>query len=291
MKLHCPHCGVKGSADDSYLGRKVKCPKCQGIFDVVHEMAAELSTEAAHVAAAASAPANSPTTAKEDAAPILQQETEAHTVTAEALSGNATEQMLDLDDGPAGTGPSIQPPAQEIATEEESLNWDDVAAEIDLQLAEVEGGAEQADVPEGSPVDMGALEDDFTQPAAGATVAPEIAAVDGDQDGEIVWDDVQLVEETDESEPEPAVVDKKQCRQCGKSENHGESFLTRDGLLYCADCAPVEDAAKAADTGGEQDAEGAAVAARAADAAKDQSSLGTAIKKAWLQVKGIFSRN
>jgi len=33
MKLHCPHCGVTGTADDSYVGRTVKCPKCQGMFE------------------------------------------------------------------------------------------------------------------------------------------------------------------------------------------------------------------------------------------------------------------
>ena len=32
MKIHCPHCGVKGSADDSYIGRKVRCPKCDTVF-------------------------------------------------------------------------------------------------------------------------------------------------------------------------------------------------------------------------------------------------------------------
>lgn len=39
MKLYCPHCGVKGSAEDSFVGRKVKCPKCQGRFLVQPEMA------------------------------------------------------------------------------------------------------------------------------------------------------------------------------------------------------------------------------------------------------------
>lgn len=32
MKMHCPHCGVKGSVDDSYIGRKIRCPKCQKTF-------------------------------------------------------------------------------------------------------------------------------------------------------------------------------------------------------------------------------------------------------------------
>ncbi len=32
MKMHCPHCGVNGSADDSYVGRKIRCPKCDTVF-------------------------------------------------------------------------------------------------------------------------------------------------------------------------------------------------------------------------------------------------------------------
>jgi hypothetical protein len=32
MKMFCPHCGVKGSADDSYIGRMIRCPKCKETF-------------------------------------------------------------------------------------------------------------------------------------------------------------------------------------------------------------------------------------------------------------------
>ncbi|MCP3889297.1 MAG: hypothetical protein GY702_10540, partial [Desulfobulbaceae bacterium] len=45
MKMICPHCGVSGSADDSLLGRKVKCPKCTGIFEVVADIAQPISLE------------------------------------------------------------------------------------------------------------------------------------------------------------------------------------------------------------------------------------------------------
>lgn len=41
MKIHCPHCGVKGSADDSYSGKNVKCPKCQEIFVASDTVAVE----------------------------------------------------------------------------------------------------------------------------------------------------------------------------------------------------------------------------------------------------------
>ncbi len=32
MKIDCPHCGVHGSVDDSYAGRKLRCPKCTKVF-------------------------------------------------------------------------------------------------------------------------------------------------------------------------------------------------------------------------------------------------------------------
>ena len=30
--MKCPHCGVKGSLDDSFLHRKIRCPRCQQVF-------------------------------------------------------------------------------------------------------------------------------------------------------------------------------------------------------------------------------------------------------------------
>lgn len=38
MKMICPHCGVKGSAADSLLGKKAKCPKCMEIFVISPEL-------------------------------------------------------------------------------------------------------------------------------------------------------------------------------------------------------------------------------------------------------------
>jgi hypothetical protein len=34
MKIICPHCGVKGTADSSRPTKKVRCPKCKGVFEV-----------------------------------------------------------------------------------------------------------------------------------------------------------------------------------------------------------------------------------------------------------------
>lgn len=32
MKIICPQCGVSGTLDDAYAGRKIKCPKCSALF-------------------------------------------------------------------------------------------------------------------------------------------------------------------------------------------------------------------------------------------------------------------
>lgn len=38
MKMICPQCGVKGTAQSSLMGKRVKCPKCLSIFEVSPEV-------------------------------------------------------------------------------------------------------------------------------------------------------------------------------------------------------------------------------------------------------------
>ncbi len=37
MRIACPCCGVFGTADDSYSGRKIRCPKCDEVFRCMEE--------------------------------------------------------------------------------------------------------------------------------------------------------------------------------------------------------------------------------------------------------------
>lgn len=39
MKMICPHCGLKGTAGESLLGKKVRCPECQQVFRVNEDVA------------------------------------------------------------------------------------------------------------------------------------------------------------------------------------------------------------------------------------------------------------
>ena len=37
MKLRCPECGLKGTADDGLLESKVRCPGCETVFRLTRE--------------------------------------------------------------------------------------------------------------------------------------------------------------------------------------------------------------------------------------------------------------
>jgi len=107
MKMHCPHCGVKGSADDSYVGKIVRCPKCEATFEVLLE---EIST------------AVSSETEVQD---ILEPSTSS--VEEEVVAESA---MMEADE-----------------KQEEILEWSDVAVELDQDSSEraLTGGATGVD--------------------------------------------------------------------------------------------------------------------------------------------------
>jgi hypothetical protein len=222
MKLDCPHCGVSGSAKDSYTGQKVKCPKCNGVFEVSELETAEESTPA--------------------------------------------------------------------VIKEETLEWEDIASEMDLQDTRNEV-SEQED--EGSPAELSSWEDEFQKPSdfdfneedveakdeTGQTILPEDDLEKHQQDDlklqeddllegpppldsagsesadfEVTTQDYENTLSDDLQLPQKEVhaddnieldnspeIDKEQCCQCGKKDNAEEPFITRNGGLYCSDCSLLED--------------------------------------------------
>ncbi len=207
MKLHCPHCGVKGSADDSYLGRKVKCPKCQGVFEVADDSSAEHHKNVAPLFASTATPVPSSLPGQEDAPPVSEDDALEELEPVAALSADATEEILDFTDDDAESEPAVVPPAGQSVIDDDSFNLDDIAAEIEMQIAAGEPAVEPEEIPDDSPVDVSSLQDEFDQSPADETVAPEIAAIAGNYTKKVIEDEVQLVEEVNEIGSEPIDVD------------------------------------------------------------------------------------
>lgn len=138
MKLHCPHCGVNGSADDSYHGKNVKCPKCNRIFLALvverEEHSAEVPTPPMPVdeqIAAELVAAELPTDLREeeevpDESEILADE--------EALSDEIP--AGETDRPPEETAVVDEAVREPEVEREEVLDWSDIVSEIDAQEAD-----------------------------------------------------------------------------------------------------------------------------------------------------------
>lgn len=336
MKLHCPHCGVKGSAEDSYSGRKIKCPKCQGMFELQPEMALEVTEDAALSQSLSSTQIDPPAAPDEVELPVT--EALVDDPPSSELADTVEEEVQDIDlEEPAPGVELVEPDVsedviadEEPAAEEEQLDWEDVASEIDLEEADgdlvddaeedspatgeletdphafAELGEKLDDEP--APLD---LADDFDETAllspdgdvgldqelfdhvveesleespaeelfdaealeqeleelvddsrdgidlveavesaalAGSTekddtVAEELSDESTEQLTEEVAEDLageELSEDDDQVELEPYGIDKGECWQCGKKDSGEESFVAKDGRLYCTECFPVE---------------------------------------------------
>ncbi len=323
MKLHCPHCGVRGSAPDSYAGQKVKCPKCQGIFEVVPEIASEQQEEQLNPAALSAWMTESSPISGEVKSPAAADDVE-ETETEEPLS-NLEEEAEEIDERTA------EPEEEPLAAEqEEMLTWEDVASELELQSTDDEKEEERQEIQDGDPANLSSLDDQFEAPADDleylveennpAKVEPvefdnHLQERREDSEGTVPNDEIyeeeltkeeagwiqESVRETDTVHPEPELkqdeIDSDQCRQCGKKGSVGEPLISKNGRLYCPECLPIEDEDGTEDSGREQvtddTLEATGLNAGATDFMEnvDQESTtdfsaGSAIREAWSQTKG-----
>lgn len=230
MKLHCPHCGVNGTADDSYVGKRVKCPKCQTIFEAgLEEQPKQDAVEVPEVMPVTAAPPKFKL--KPPVAQVPSSEPD-------DLEG----------DSPAQPAPDPDPVSVEEESGEESIGWEDIVREIEAEDAAVPRPSDF--VTEGPPA--GSLTDEpLTADLAGSEEAEtaegeleEPSSLDLDAEEKLepgLPVDAEPVGGEEEIEDRPYGLDGEQCWQCGKSDSGEEPFVAKDGRLYCTECLEREE--------------------------------------------------
>ena len=128
LKILCPHCGVKGTADGSYVGKMVKCPKCEAVFEVLPEGKHSLS--------------------EGGQTPVSLSPLDSETQVSIESSGKMT-QVTEDDGEPAAEIPPEYVLEDELTVEpeeqkelEEVLEWSDIPDDVDLEPVYVDEIAE-----------------------------------------------------------------------------------------------------------------------------------------------------
>lgn len=316
MKIQCPHCGVKGSADESYHGQKVQCPKCQGVFAALPTIAPAPPEELAQAAPLVPEPAElggpASKASNEDAAEIIEQPVDMVDDILEVDSDLPAEDFADLfstDDTPANDQSLGETDAKPVIEQEDALAWADIVSEIDKEMA---AGNKRGEEEEGDPAMLHGFFEDAA-PTVDDVVMPAVEQRDEESlevstplvDAALTDDKPPVIaaaplftglpEEQgtekialDGVESQPYGMDKEQCWQCGKEDSVGVPFIAKDGRLYCPDCVPAEkpegDGVGAVAAGFM--AAGADHADRSPRESRYSFTIGGLLKEAWEKSKG-----
>ena len=238
MKMLCPNCGVKGSADDSYIGKKVKCPKCKEIFEAVPE---EEKIEESFREPASEELVEEPVVSDQE--DILPEEgdvagseeefdDEPLEIDEDEILSAVESEPESFDDESAPAGPADEPAGE---------SGDDFAVELDETLPEIDD------------FDEPLISDDI-QEIEGQSLLDEVDAIDdpdaiepqGDIGVEIEESEIiEVFDEEDETDTlfedppeEPPEIETEKCSVCGKEDSIGEPFIAKNGQLFCTDCLP-----------------------------------------------------
>jgi len=287
MKIHCPHCGVKGSADDSYRGQQLKCPKCGGMFEAVPEETVTTTPEDSLPEAVLPAisddvitqPAEestnvTPTRGKRiisdsvNRAPKVRlqwaQQPQKPDPKDETPDATDSSDIPDIPDTPISSDSFAEP--EEPAFFDDST---DIAAFDELEEIVVTGPSQNDSEPDPEiTFDENGLDEAFNEAGKANTV-------------EFI-DETELIDKSDDILNEPYDIEKEQCCQCGKKESSGEPFVAKDGQLYCANCVPVEEAAEVDKTSSKH--------THSESETTDYFSKFTisgALREAWTKTKGV----
>jgi hypothetical protein len=144
MKIYCPHCGVKGSADDSYSGRKIKCPKCQEMFDLKPDMAIDQSE---FLTADLESESLTETVAGDVAQDEISLDLDSPVAALAESEEESMDESLELSDdlgdvlgAPGVESAEVEVESEGLTSDEDSLDWGDFGAELDKEIAESEAG-------------------------------------------------------------------------------------------------------------------------------------------------------
>jgi uncharacterized membrane protein len=314
MKLLCPHCGVKGSADDSYHGRTVKCPKCGGNFSAVSETApapqddfllapdaAEEQNELDLLKDLDDFPGNAQEMENEPPAPADDDLFGSDETVAEDI----TEALALIDESDEGRLTKKENTDTE-AEQDEMFVWSDIASEIDRELDkdikrekddhldpaflddffdDVAPGEEVAAVPAPKEQEEVSLEEAILADKATETLGTDISSL-FDKISEKPESTVIIpgeVEGLGEVERHPESMDKEQCWQCGKKDSVGVPFIAKDGRLYCSDCLPDDDPVQ---TEAVNSGQSPSVVEKSPPASSHGFTIGGLIKEAWAKTHG-----
>lgn len=272
MKLYCPHCGVRGAAADSYRGKTVKCPKCQGTF-VAAEPIAPGGAEPPAAAGEERIPAESlenlreQETLTEPLTPVEQVSPAEGLPADEAIEAEAVEVTAEQQEFMTPSPEDARPEEEQEAVR----NWHEMADGSEAKTAtdDFRQAGEKEELPDG--LDSETVEKRQAGPEAVEAVDQQIAAPheyagagtdDRLPDREERSDknagtkdrrDAEMAEEDrdpfifadrvagsdPEVEDQPYGMIEEQCWQCGKKNLSGASFAASGGRLYCPECAPA----------------------------------------------------
>lgn len=302
MKIQCPQCRVKGSADDSHHGQKVKCPKCQAVFvalPVVSEGLTEDALEAVrHVdkPVEKTAPVSQVVPVEADKTAAQQPKVVVDTASADCGLPSATlGEILAADSVSGNKHPSTEASATPVA-QKDAFELQDIDVEIGMGKVE--------DSPKGEDAELDAVDlhdffdpgeppvDDLSPPAVlqEGEASTEMSVPDSGEQPPVPVGVERVVEKAavTEVEDQPYGMDKAQCWQCGKKDSVGVPFIAKDGRLYCSDCLPP-DKQEDNDVGAPLQDPGKADAGFA-DMPLPQPSprfaIGSLLKEAWIKTKG-----
>ncbi len=310
IKISCPHCGVEGSVDESSRGCKVKCPKCQWLFDV--EAAAlgvdlpdDIDQHEAEIVADLLEQAVDEPALAEIEEPVLEPELDD--------PGESIEKAVELEVEPERVEVVETVEAEEtvetiaavetVETVDDSLDMELQAEPTDESLEDFLEDLPEEIVDDLEDIDVALEDEELPEPQEASDEAlpqDEDVAVDDDvvsaDLAELAAVETESFENLEDVQQEPYGVAKEQCWQCGK-ESDGESFTAKEGRLYCLDCLPEEIVAEL-----DPDGLGLAEAAAAQEdvpvteeatesvAASDDTEGVEAVKPTGFSIGGLFRR-